>query len=678
MKKKISFLLTGLFTTTLGVGLLLGGNSNQKREVNEVEALPDNNVVYLNADYCSSHIYALVLAYFSDGNGHSTIEHMKKVPDTTAIYRVTVPSDYSYTNVTFTSAISDQYESDLRMETEYLTIPTNNNNCYVIDDYDWDSVTQYICEARGSWSFYDDDIPDQGEGYYLISSKTDWKFDEAPKLGEGTHGDKAELINYSAKQGEQFYVKSYFDDEVTQIGDVYDVGNVDKAVNVFVSQEDALIVDDYVTPPEVEGFYINGTFSGVEKWSYDHTLKMNDVSGSYLAEYRGLDCALGDQIRVRNFSYSRHPYEMWGYVSDSQDVETFGHMTGDNFEFTASGNYDVFVKEEGDRYTFTIYTHSESYTVELTACYFDGKTKVEMELVPSQVAYASSVFEPDVPSVGDKYYVGAFLDEACEYPYTPKVIETNCHLYLKYVNEAYYAFTGDLKSGVYDKEYVIKTGIKMTGVSLPDDKWGAEILLSVKANEKYQFGLFSANGSIWPNAGSDRLPPSVEYDYYGSFNYIFHQKGTFYVLINGNNRLEVYDADGEAFARSASPTIKLDDNNHVVTELDTLKSNWNKQKDEYNGIKDKSKLTSVGFKYTEEPTSIYEEFINKYYLAIYLYGSEELENYIFPSMDPVSPHPYPVPTTPQKDYSAVIIAVSVSAAVIVLSGVAYFVIKKRK
>ena len=47
-------------------------------------------------------------------------------------------------------------------------------------------------------------------------------------------------------------------------------------------------------------------------------------------------------------------------------------------------------------------------------------------------------------------------------------------------------------------------------------------------------------------------------------------------------------------------------------------------------------------------------------------------------MDPVSPHPYPVPTAPQKDYSAVIIAVSVSAAVIVLSGVAYFLIKKRK
>ena len=46
-----------------------------------------------------------------------------------------------------------------------------------------------IYYAKGDWGYYDGDVPEEGDGYYLVGTKTDWKFKGATKLGNGTKGD---------------------------------------------------------------------------------------------------------------------------------------------------------------------------------------------------------------------------------------------------------------------------------------------------------------------------------------------------------------------------------------------------------------------------------------------------------------------------------------------------------
>lgn len=633
MKKISSILLTTLSTIALSLSYLL---SNQNRQVNKVEALESNNVIYLNVQYAIAPFYNYVYVAVHDEEGHSFASEMKRIPGLeNHMLRLTIPSDYSYTTVTFWS--KDDPDLDLiHAETPIVSLPTNKNNVYIIDNGEYDEHFVYQCS--GHWDYYEDDLPSEGEGYYLVGSKTDWKFKNAVKLTEGTHGDKVELLNYQTIENEEFYVRSYFNDEEKIYGEKYQVGSNVRPVNIFIDNEDNLLVDDYVTPPEFTGYYISGTFSNVDKWAYSDSIKMNDGSGDNLAEYRGLEVKKGDTLRVRQFTYDSHPWDKLANISSEQDLSAFGQMSGDNFEFTVSGNYDVFAKIEEERLVFLITTHAEGFTIELTCCHYDGATLQDLEIIPSQVAYVSSEFNPVIPEYDTKGFVGIYKDEDCTIKYTPEVIRSNCRLYLKYLNDNYYCFTGRNVSGVYPKEYVLDNGVKMNNQNLPEGI-EAEIYLTTEANKEYMFGLVDKDldyiyAAASPHGGS--YYGHVEYNY-NTFNYIFHKAGTYHITIKGN-KLDFKDASGEPFINDMSNLIKLDDKNRVVSTLESLKSIWGSQKDYFGYVEDRSKFDEIGFKFSDNPSNIYEEFMNKYYLAIYRYGSSELENFIFPDLDPVDPH----------------------------------------
>ena len=638
--KRFGLLFTGLAALAISFGTLVGINSSK---ASQAEALPSNNIVYLNTEDTPM-FFGYIYINVSDNDGHS-MENipMHKCYGKTGIYRCSLPNDYSYTNIRFFAKSSaEEYENTC--ETPWnLKIPTDSKNVFILDHdkSEFDPIDHYTYCADGEWGKYTDDLPGEGDGYYLVSSTKDWKFSQAIKLGDGTHGDKKEILNYSAKAGESFQIRSLFSDEEKTYGDNYEVGSSDRTVNIFLTQNDEFVVDDYVLPPEFVGFYISGTFSGTSKWTYFDSIQMSEATGEYIAKYRGLEVRQGDQIRIRSFSYDRHPWEIWGFVSANQDVSTFGKVTNDNFEFTTSGTYDVFVKEEDGKLAFYVFVHADEFTVDITCVFFDGKTKAGMEFAPAQQAYINQEFTPEVPDKGRRYYVGAYYDEECTFKYKPTIIESNCRLYLKYVTENYYAFTGKLVQGAFNIQYIFDTGIKMNNENLPDG-WVAEIYLEVqKAKEEYMFGLFYHGGSITPVAGTDEGHPFVGYST-KTYNYVFNVPGTYHVVIANYNRLYIYDPDGGLLCNNINSTIKLNEKEQVTTSLKDLKNNWSKQKEAFNRMEDKTVLTNIGFKYTENPKNIYEEAMNKYYLAIDLYGSEQLENYIFPEHDPVEPHPYPV------------------------------------
>ena len=675
MKKLSSLLTLGLTTISLSIGYLL---FNSSKEEKKVEALESNNIIYLDVTYQPAPFFNNLHCAVHDNDGHVYDVPMKKTPnyDSNHIYRLSLPKEYTYTEAYFYALEEEGYEL-IHAETPLVSIPTDKKNIYVLDSGEWDNATYH---ASGHWDHYEDDIPTEGEGYYLVGTKTDWKFKNAVKLSEGSHGDKAEIINYAAIANEEFYIRSYFNDEENIYGEKYSVGESSKSLNIFLTQKDIFVVDEYVFPPEFEGYYISGIFSGVEKWTYYDSIKMNNVSGDNLAEYRNLEIKKDDLITVRDFSYDSHPWEKMAGISSTQET-TFGEINGSNFIFSVSGNYDVFSYMENDSLVFEVRPHVEAFTVELTCLYYDGKTKVDMDTIPSQVAYASEVFAPEEPSYEYKGFVGVYKDENCEFEYTPKILEANTHLYLKYLNDNYYCFTGKNDHGVYPKQYVLDTGIKMNNQNLPDESWQAEIYLNVeKENEEHQFGLVDKDLEtifVATTSGGQYIWGHVEYSYV-TFNYIFHKVGMYHIVITTGNQLIFKDAYGDPFINGMINSIEVDDNNHVVTSLESLKALWEKQKDNYGYIEDKSRFTNIGFKYTDNPTNDHQRFMNKYYLAIYRYGSSELENFIFPSLEPVEPHPYETPKG-NSNSSDIIIAISVTVGVLTLGGgiTAFFLIKNR-
>ena len=637
MKKLSSLLTLGLTTISLSIGYLL---FNSSKEEKKVEALESNNIIYLDVSFQPAPFFSNLHCSVHDDNGHSYDVQMKKTPnyDSNHIYRLSLPNEYTYTKAYFYSLEEEGYEL-IHAETPSVSIPTDKKNMYVIDSGEWDN---FIYQASGHWEYYEDDVPTEGDGYYLVGSKTDWKFKDAVKLTEGSHGDKAEIINYAAITNEEFYIRSYFNDEEHIYGEKYSVGESSKALNIFLTQEDNFVVEEYVYPPEFEGYYISGIFSGVEKWTYYDSIKMNNVSGDTLAEYRNLEIKKDDVMMVRDFSYDSHPWEKKASLSSSQDT-TFGEISGNNFIFSVSGNYDVFSYMESDSLVFEVRPHAEAFTVTLTCLYYDGKTKVDMETIPSQTAYITEEFTPEAPSYEYKGFVGVYKDENCEFPYTPKILEANTHLYLKYLNDNYYCFTGKNDHGVYPKQYVLDTGIKMNNQNLPDESWQAEIYLNVeKENEEHQFGLVDKDLStimVATNTGWPNYWGHVEYSFV-TFNYIFHKVGTYHIVITKGNQLIFKDAYGDPFINGMIDSIEVDEKNHVTTSLESLKAIWDKQKENYSNVEDKSGFTNIGFKYTENPTNDHQRFMNKYYLAIYRYGSSDLENFIFPTQEPVEPHLY--------------------------------------
>jgi len=632
MNKK--FVLISLLST-----LAVGASSMLfHKNVSNVDASDDTRIIYLDCTGIAFFTGDIRASFFyvedDDTKGYASDLEMKKAPEDGKIYRITLPNDFPYNEAYFCA-----YESGtsvLWAETNIVNMPSNKNT-YVLDKDKEIPGNPYL--ESGDWVSRDYDVPTEGDGYYLVNSRNDFKFKDAPKFLDGSHDDKLEYLNYEVNQSEEITYRSYFNDE-EQLFDERYVIEESGAINVFVDEEDHLIIDKYVVPPSEEGFYISGTFSGVDKWAYADSLKMSNIDGEYLAVYLGLECNVDDQIRVRSYSYESHPWDKWANVGADQDVSTFGHINGDNFEFTVGGTYDVYVKMEDTTLAFYIFDNGGACSVELTCLYYDGVTKVDSKDIAAQLAYPGVEYSPNYPFDSYKYYVGAYYDEECTQKYDPVVINENTHLYLKYINNGYYMVNGKMTL-----DSVINSGVKMNTSDLTSE-YIADIVTYVEANSRKEFGFFTGSGQPLPAAAIAIGHEAVREDYY---YYTFLVSGTYRIIINDNNHTIFIDYDGESFIRSHGNEIEIDKDNKVVTPLATLKEKFIAQKEIFLKVEDPTKFNEIGFKYIDNPTNLFEEFLNKYYLAIYRYGSDELENYIFPNHERVEPHPYPDPVPPEPE-----------------------------
>ena len=288
------------------------------------------------------------------------------------------------------------------------------------------------------------------DGYYVVGTKTNWKFKGATKMSAGENGNKAQLIRYQAAANEKFKVRSYISGVDTWYGaSDYDVGAVAKELNIYVNGSDELYVEDYVEPdiPAEEGYYICGIDN---KWRYEDALKMTNTSADgNVAYYMGLTAAVDDEIRIRSYYDSQDPKDRWANLGNG--VEEYGEPAANpnenNFKFTKAGTYDIYAKYEEEVFKYYVAEHVDSYTITMTGVLFDGKTKDTTTNLADQVAYATANFEPELPVMNGYVARAAYEDENCTTAYVPKKFAADGHLYVKYTRIGAYmvgdaTFTG--------------------------------------------------------------------------------------------------------------------------------------------------------------------------------------------------------------------------------------------
>ena len=194
------------------------------------------------------------------------------------------------------------------------------------------------------------DIPEE-DGYYVVGTKTGWKYEGAVKMGAGEGDDLAQLIGYEATAGEELKVRGYHD-EVDTWYQIADMGPYDN----YVVSEDCLL-DIYLNKDGV-------TFIAVEHDPVDTmTLTITNYPADKEAEHYvvhawgGIDAAKNYEATLVGTTLTVSvPQDITGFLVAAYD----GAFDWDNLvykspDFTITeGVTEYALPDIGDQMTLTI------------------------------------------------------------------------------------------------------------------------------------------------------------------------------------------------------------------------------------------------------------------------------------------------------------------------------------
>lgn len=530
------------------------------------------------------------------------------------------------------------------------------------------------------------DVPEE-DGYYVVGTKSNWKFAGATKMDAGQGTDKAQLIKYAGTAGEEFKVRSYLNGVEKWYGESnYEVGEVDKYLNIYVNENDGLWVEDWVEPdvPAEEGYYICGEFSGVPSWKYDGATKMTPTSQDGNVAYEmNFPLAVDDELRVRSYFTDRDKYDQWATVGNG--TEAYGEKSGDNFKITAAGNYDIYAKYEqkaGDdssKFYFYVSPHVESYEIEMTAVKFVGATKEGTQAQESQIAYDNQVFAPIQPAMSGYALRGYFTDADCTVAYEPHKFSADGHLYAKYTKAGFYVIHGP--------DWSIDEAAEMMTAGIgPNNKAEAAVTVETK-NETYSFVYYNEEGKM---SGQSGLGKEYAYAVYEESHIKFTETGTYAVYWTKDDAADnpnmIFLNDGSTaycttFLTATGGECKVDEHGVVTTDVEKLQTVWAAQKTAYQALNDgaKAEIVKVGFDGGKEDGTVAEQLMARYHYIVCKYGSERFENFIFPEAAPIAPSSAYIEfgSINSADNTTMIIIIAV-AAVSALAFSALLIIKKKK
>ena len=304
--------ILSIIFSALTLGLITTGFINNNDKVVEAKAEEEKvEYIYLDCSKPVSDGYSFFHPYVIFGGGANVSDYMmKSVKDN--VYKYPIPEGATLVN------FEDHYgNGTVKSEMWYdghnwsIDIPETKRTFY-INKYDsYGSITEvdaFFGEWRDNY-----DIPDE-EGYYLVSSVNDYKYADSIKMDEGKHGDLAEAIQINAKANQYLKVRSWFnnsDKTYPSSGKGYKPDK-DKDVNIYISESNEFLVEDYVNKPEEDGYYVFGTYGSEVVSEYiDAYNKFN--STRFFSQKKKKKQSLGAYQLLYSCNYWVH-FNYWVYI----------------------------------------------------------------------------------------------------------------------------------------------------------------------------------------------------------------------------------------------------------------------------------------------------------------------------------------------------------------------------
>lgn len=438
----------------------------------------------------------------------------------------------------------------------------------------------------------------------------------------------------------------------------------------------------------VEGYFIMGSVSGVDHWKYNNPVaKMdNTTQGGNVAQLMNQSFAVGDQIRIRSYYDSQVTWATLGTTEAD-----YGKKTGDNFEFTKAGAYDIYAKYEESVLYFYVAEHVASYTIQMNAVHFTGNGESSTTALSSQVAYQGQVFNPEVASETGYIAVGVFTDEECTTAYEPKAFTADGTLYVKYVRHAYY-LTGDdtfLGEGhgwkvEYSKPIGPDGDNKLVGTVTVPAGVSADSPMKVKPLE-----YVADTGEGKPGWGAasytmghdeEHLPDFVHID--DEKNFVFTKSGTYAFYINQEDKVWFNGGEYAFYAKFLNEVGSTCDAQGKDTPKDALSTLWKETlKNDYlklsekerDNLKDNFTIDSGDEKSSDDRL----RFIAMYHYVVTKYGTELFPDFVWgQSYEPASSIINPINPVEESTNSTIIIVVA--ASITALSFGLLIAIKKKR
>ena len=479
------------------------------------------------------------------------------------------------------------------------------------------------------------EVPVDGDGYYIVGTQTDWKFEGATKLDAGQDGNLAQKIKFAVLEGDELKVRKYqagYQDVWYGVGEGYSanyVADADKEINIYINGENHLYIEDYQEIPAEEGYYI----CGLNGWDYEGATKMvapSTVPGN-VAHYMGLEAEVDDEIRVRSYYDDRTPKDQWAACGNGE--ETYGEVSGNNFKFTKAGIYDIYAYYEEDTFKFFVAEHVDSYTVEMTGVNFNGKAAAGTISLADQTAYSSANFEPEVPIQNGYVARGVYEDEACTTAYTPKIFDAAGHLYVKYTKIGVYMVGDDTFSGAdlgwtVDGATILPAAIN----DIENNLYEGTITItgaSVQNPVEVRPANYTSEGTL---DYSMEYSLGVAYDFAKKVgnNIQFTENGTFAVYFNKSNQIYL-NKGADAFYTKFLTEVGGICDPEGDTNLTNLASVWAAQEDAFNSLSktERDAIKAVGFDGGDESGDDLHKVIAKYHYILTKYGTAVLNDFIF-------------------------------------------------
>lgn len=678
MKKRHIILSSTLLSLLLGLGI--GLSTSNKTNTNIETKAEEEKVEYIYLD-CSKPVsdgYSFFHPYVIFGGGANVSDYMmESVKDN--VYKYPIPQGATLVN------FEDHYGNEMvKSEMWYdshnwsIDIPETKRTFYITGYNTIGTISEpdaFYGEWRNNY-----DMPDE-EGYYIVNSSNSYKYEGAIKMDEGVSGDKAQTILYHGTEDQYIKVRSYIgntDTTYPSSGKGYKFSS-DKDVNVYISENDEFLVEDYINKPEEDGYYVFGTYGSEVVSEYIDAYKTTsfiDEKNNYVALYENIHLELNDSIYVKRYSSSSHPRQV--IISPESSLSSDFEKYGDGVRLKQDwvDYFDVYIIDDGENIVFRPDRHSTKVFNPMTAvfCTYTGEV-VRTQDLPEQLSYSNTRFYPDLIEMeGAKLTGEVYLDVNCTDKFNNWFISEPTHLYVKYLVPGYYFCHNWGEYQLMDTTNIEEDSLaEITIQPLNQEDMDKFIFISYDADSNIQeYELGSSNYAINDVGydGDKHLRDAIEFNAWTLDNY-------FRVSIKTDGKLHIKEA-GSFFCNDFINDISnICDNTGLNTNIETLQGEWLEQKAAYQQVEYKQEIINIDFQYFESPKNIFEEMMNKYYYIINKYGSETFANFIFPDMEEIQPNSLISNTfITNSDSTTAIIIISIT--VVSISLLTTLIISKKK